>query len=715
MTLETKKYDSLKTKAGFPLPYGANVINNGVQFSIFSRNATSVTLVLFHSREQDSPFSEIELDPVFNKTGDIWHIWIEGLGEGQVYGYRIDGLYNPDSGHRFNWNKLLIDPYARALTGNYTWDLSKAWGAIAESDDPYRSISKTDSLPFVPRCIVINSREDSIIHSVSIPETDLIIYELHVKGFTAHNSSGAFEPGTYLGLTEKIPYLKSLGINAVELLPIQEFDEFENININPDTGEKLKNFWGYSTIAFFAPKSSYSSSGFSGEQVKEFRQMVKRFKDEGIEIFLDVVFNHTHEGDHKGPTLSFRGIDNTIYYILDDDKTKYKNFSGCGNTVNCNHPNVRQFILDCLRYWVVEMGVDGFRFDLASILGRDQNGEILSNPPLIEWIEEDPILRSTKIIAEAWDAGGAYQVGAFPGRWADWNGRYRDDVRRFWRGDEGQKGIFATRITGSSDIYGDSSPCRSINFITCHDGFTLNDLVSFNSKHNIQNGENNRDGENNNYSCNWGYEGLKAPEHVEKIRIRMIKNFTATLFLSLGIPMMLAGDEFRRTQNGNNNAYCQDNEISWLNWDFLEKNREIYDFTKGIIAFRKAHPLIRKGEFFTGKKSTGRSSEDIKWFDPKGIEPDWDDKKNIIALLMNGEYALDEKNIHDSDIYMMFNASNKNTVFMIPKAPNGNKWKVSINTAAKHGLDIFNKEEPAVNGNFFTVRSHSMTVLIATI
>jgi glycogen operon protein len=712
--LETSKYDFLTTRAGFPHPYGANVINNGVQFSIFARNAESVTLVLFHSHDQDSPFTGIELDPVVNKTGDIWHIWIEGLGEGQVYGYRIDGDYDPDSGHRYNRNKLLIDPYSRALTGNYKWDLSKAWGVIPESDDQHRSFSGTDSAPFVPRSIVINSREDSIIHSVLVPENELIIYELHVKGFTAHESSGVFVPGTFLGLTEKIPYLKELGINAVELLPIQEFDEFENINVNPDTGEKLKNYWGYSTIAFFAPKSTYSSSGVSGEQVREFRQMVKRFKDEGIEVFLDVVFNHTHEGDHKGPTLSFRGIDNSIYYILDEDKAAYKNFSGCGNTFNCNHPIVRQFILDCLRYWVIEMGVDGFRFDLASILGRDRNGEMLSNPPLIEWIEEDPILRSAKIIAEAWDAGGAYQVGAFPGRWADWNGKYRDDVRRFWRGEAGFKGIFATRITGSSDIYGDSSPCRSINFITCHDGFTLNDLVSFNSKHNIQNGENNRDGENHNFSCNWGYEGLKAPDHVEAVRVRMIKNFTATLFLSLGIPMMLAGDEFRRTQRGNNNAYCQDNDISWVNWSFLENNREIYDFTQGIINFRKKHPLLKKGEFFTGKQSPGKSSEDIKWFNQEGVEPDWEDKDNIIALLMNGEYASGNKNNPDSDIYMMFNASNENIVFIIPPAPNGRPWKISINTSGSHGKDIFNRGgEPEVKGHFLTVSSHSLAVLTA--
>ncbi len=706
-------YKNLKTAPGLPTPLGAYVHNNGVQFSIFSRNASGVKLILFHNSEPDSDFTEIALDPFLNKTGDVWHIWIEGLSEGQVYGYRISGEYDPANGHRFNENKLLIDPYSRAITGNFIWDLSKACGIELNVSNEAESFSTVDSGPYVPRSIVINGRNEIVKSPIRIPENDLIIYELHVKGFTAHHSSKVNFPGTFKGLTEKIPYLKELGINAVELLPIQEFDEYENININPFTGERLKNYWGYSTIAFFAPKGSYSSSGTLGQQVKEFREMVRAFNDAGIEVFLDVVFNHTHEGDHRGPTLSFRGIDNSIYYILDEDKRFYKNFSGCGNTVNCNHPLVRQFILDALRYWFIEMDVDGFRFDLASILGRDQKGEILSNPPLIEWIEEDPILRNAKIIAEAWDAGGAYLVGKFPGRWAEWNGRYRDDVRRFWRGEKGLKGAFATRITGSSDLYSTTSPCRSINFITCHDGFTLNDLVSYNNKHNLENGEDNRDGENHNFSCNWGEEGPTKNQEIEKIRKRMIKNFIATLFISLGVPMLLSGDEFRRTQKGNNNSYCQDNEISWINWDLLQENSDIFEFTKSMILFRKEHPMLRSIRFYTGEQGVKFTTEDIQWKTPENTTPDWDDEELCIAALINGAYAEEIFLIPDSDFYMMFNPSNTDIVFSLPQSPSGRRWKLSINTAAQRGMDIYLKDEPIIEREKITVEAHSMIILTA--
>ncbi|HOK01260.1 MAG TPA: glycogen debranching protein GlgX [Spirochaetota bacterium] len=706
-------YKNLKTAPGLPTPLGAYVHNNGVQFSIFSRNASGVKLILFHNSEPDSDFTEIALDPFLNKTGDVWHIWIEGLSEGQVYGYRISGEYDPANGHRFNENKLLIDPYSRAITGNFIWDLSKACGIELNVSNEAESFSTVDSGPYVPRSIVINGRNEIVKSPIRIPENDLIIYELHVKGFTAHHSSKVNFPGTFKGLTEKIPYLKELGINAVELLPIQEFDEYENININPFTGERLKNYWGYSTIAFFAPKGSYSSSGTLGQQVKEFREMVRAFNDAGIEVFLDVVFNHTHEGDHRGPTLSFRGIDNSIYYILDEDKRFYKNFSGCGNTVNCNHPLVRQFILDALRYWFIEMDVDGFRFDLASILGRDQKGEILSNPPLIEWIEEDPILRNAKIIAEAWDAGGAYLVGKFPGRWAEWNGRYRDDVRRFWRGEKGLKGAFATRITGSSDLYSTTSPCRSINFITCHDGFTLNDLVSYNNKHNLENGEDNRDGENHNFSCNWGEEGPTNNQEIEKIRKRMIKNFIATLFISLGVPMLLSGDEFRRTQKGNNNSYCQDNEISWINWDLLQENSDIFEFTKSMILFRKEHPMLRSIRFYTGEQGVKFTTEDIQWKTPENTTPDWDDEELCIAALINGAYAEEIFLIPDSDFYMMFNPSNTDIVFSLPQSPSGRRWKLSINTAAQRGMDIYLKDEPIIEREKITVEAHSMIILTA--
>jgi glycogen operon protein len=441
--------------------------------------------------------------------------------------------------------------------------------------------------------------------------------------------------------------------------------------------------------------------------------MVEEFNKNGIKVILDVVFNHTHEGDHRGPTLSFRGIDNSIYYMLEDDKSRYKNYSGCGNTVNCNHPYVRQVIVDSLRYWFVEMNVDGFRFDLASILGRDQNGEMLSNPPLIEWIEEDPILRSAKIIAEAWDAGGAYQVGQFPGRWAEWNGRYRDDVRRFWIGDSNVKGDFATRITGSSDLYSTTNPCRSINFITCHDGFTLNDLVSFNNKHNIENGEDNRDGENHNFSFNCGVEGLNATPEIEKLRIKMIKNYIATLFLSLGVPMLLSGDEFRRTQNGNNNSYCQDNEISWVNWDLLNANKEIFEFTKNMIRFRKNHPILRANKFFTGNKMDN-GIEDLSWHGTEILNPEWERGEPFIAALINGEYAVNSSIGGDSDFFMIFNATFEDLYFQIPQSPSGRKWKISINTELESGKDVLLDD----NNTYYTspvinVKQKSVIVLTA--
>jgi len=689
-------------------------MNNGVQFAIFSRHASGVSLVLFDSEKADSDYIEIELDPARHRTGDIWHIWVEGIPEGQLYGYRVRGEYNPRAGHRFNENKLLLDPYAKAITGNFRWDLSRARGIVLGAEDEIDSFSMIDSTQHVPRSIVTNGRSDYRKKDLKIAENELIIYEMHVRGFTSHESSGVSAPGTFKGLTEKIPYLKTLGVNAVELLPIQEFDEYENININPLTGENLKNYWGYSTIAFFAPKGSYSSSGSLGEQVAEFREMVRQFNEAGIEVILDVVFNHTHEGDYRGPTLSFRGIDNTIYYILDENRAGYKNFSGCGNTFNCNHPLVRQFILDCLRYWVIEMDIDGFRFDLASILGRDQKGDMLSNPPLIEWIEEDPILRNAKIIAEAWDAGGAYQVGKFPGRWAEWNGRYRDDVRRFWRGDPGFKGLFATRLTGSSDLYQSSSPARSINFITCHDGFTMNDLVSFSHKHNIENGENNRDGENHNFSCNWGAEGLEAAPEVEIIRRRMIKNMIATLLLSLGIPMLLAGDEFRRTQRGNNNSYCQDNDISWIDWALLEKNRDIFSFTRSMIAFRKMHPVFSMPVFFSGKECPDNGREDISWHGLKPDEPEWDTDDGCLAAMINGSIRTDKDEGNNCDFYLAFNSSGKEQVFTVPGSPSGREWRRAIDTSAASPDDIYIESRgPEIREEQITLSGHSLKVLMA--
>ena len=498
--------EEISIKPGYPMPRGATFQGDGVQFTIFSRHADNVILVLFENEEPDSPYREIKLDPGKNRTGDIWHVFVRGIGPGQYYGYRVDGPFEPAEGHRFNRDRLLIDPCARALSGNFIWDLKKARSHESGSVDDRESLFHRDNRESAPRSIVTGDLPPTDDRPLNLPIDNTIIYEMHVRGYTMHPTSGAARPGTFSGLTDKIPYLKELGVTAVELLPVQEFDSLENINTNPDTGERLKNYWGYSTLAFFAPRAGYGSGDGMGEQVLEFREMVRAFHEAGIEVILDVVFNHTAEGDEMGPTVSFRGVDNSIYYILADDKREYMNYSGCGNTVNCNHPLVREYILECLRYWVMEMNVDGFRFDLASILGRDTDGTILPNPPLIETIEEDPILRNTKIIAEAWDAAGAYQVGDFPGRWAEWNGRYRDDIRAFWHRLPNMTGALATRLTGSSDLYHrpDRGPRHSINFITCHDGFTMIDLVSYNKKNNRANGENNRDGENHNISYNWG-------------------------------------------------------------------------------------------------------------------------------------------------------------------------------------------------------------------
>ncbi len=700
---------------GYPQPLGAKLDKSGAQFCIFSRHAATVTLVLFESDRPDSPFEEIRFDPEKNKTGDIWHIWVQGIEEGQLYGYRIDGPYDPLEGHRFNRNKLLLDPYTQAVTGSFQWDLSDARGFDTKSHFLDLSFSSRDSSPGAPKCIVVRQTFDWFDRQIKTSLYNTVIYELHVKGFSFHESSGVKHRGTFRGLTEKIPYLRDLGITAVELMPIQEFDEEENTNVNPGTGEKLKNFWGYSTFSFQAPKGRYAADGARGEQFYEFKEMVYEFHRAGIEVILDIVFNHTAEGDHLGPTLCFRGIDNSIYYMLRKNKRLYQNFSGCGNTFNCNHPLVRDFILDCLRYWVMEMHIDGFRFDLASILGRDQDGVMQPNPPLLERIAEDPILTNAKIIAEAWDAGGAYQVGDFPGRWAEWNGKFRDDVRRFWRGDKNSAGAFATRITGSSDLYEDrGSPLHSINFITCHDGFTLNDLVSYREKHNLDNGENNRDGENYNLSCNFGIEGTEATPYIDRLRIKQIKNFLVTLFVSQGVPMLCAGDEFRRTQRGNNNAYCQDNEISWLNWGLLQSDREIFSFCSRIIRFRKNHVILRKRAFFTGGTLYGYSSPDITWHGVRAGEPDWSEESRVVACLINGSYAMIENGTVDSDIYMIFNASLYSRKFDIPPSPSGKSWRVSVDTAKPPPFDIAEKgRETSLQSGRYYVESLSTVILIA--
>lgn len=708
-----------KFHPGKPLPMGATLFDDGVQFAIFSRHATSIVLQLFNKSEDKDPLFEITLDPDKNKTGDIWHIFIEGIKAGQLYGYRVDGPYKPKVGIRFNKNKLLLDPYALAVTGNFNWDLSDARGYDVNSPKGDLSFCSVDSAKGAPKCIVLDeSFEWGDDRPLKIPLRDTIIYETHVRGLTCHPTSQVKHPGTFQGVIEKIPYLKELGITAIELLPIQEFEESEITRRDPTSGRKLMNYWGYSTLSFFAPKGRYSSSGSMGEQVREFKKMVRELHRAGIEVILDVVFNHTAEGDETGSTLCFRGLDNKIYYMLHGRGRRYKNYSGCGNTLNCNHPLVRGFILDCLRYWVVKMHVDGFRFDLASILGRDQNGKILENPPLIERIAEDPVLRDAKIIAEAWDVAGAYQVGSFPGtRWAEWNGRYRDDIRCFWRGDPGMVSRLATRLAGSSDLYQGSgrAPFHSINFITCHDGFTLHDLVSYNSKHNEANGEENQDGADENFSCNYGVEGETDNSEINTLRTRQIKNYLTTLMLSQGVPMLLGGDEFRRTQRGNNNTYCQDNEISWYNWNLLQENEGIVRFTKEIIAFRKRHPSLRRARFFTGQDNDKNGLLDIKWYSRVLKRPHWSKESKSLACLIDGSSLKTGAEHDDNDLYLIFNASGKSLTFFLPKLPSGRKWWRALDTSLPSPQDCM----PAGEEIFITpdsryiVSSRSTVVLIS--
>jgi glycogen operon protein len=663
---------------GWPQPLGAQERDGGVNFAIFSRDASRVRLELFDDPSDSVAARVIDLDPACNRTGDIWHVWVEGISSGQLYAYRVDGPYKPDQGQRFNFNRLLLDPFASAVSQLPPWDFASARGYDPSAPEPDLVLSKLDNAGSMPKCIFVNEPfEWDGDQPPRHPASKTVIYETHVRGFTIHPGSGVEHPGTYRGLMEKMPYLKTLGITAVELLPVQEFNETSVTRKNPQTGQALKNYWGYDPVVFCAPEGSYRSASGLGRQKMEFKEMVRAFHHAGIEVILDVVFNHTAEGDETGPTLCFRGLDNAIFYTLADDKRYYKDFTGTGNTINANHPVVREHILAALRYWMVEMHVDGFRFDLASVLGRDETGKLLANAPLLERIAEDPILRDVKIIAEAWDAAGAYEVGSFSQkRWAEWNGRYRDDVRRFWRGDDGMLGLFASRICGSADIYTCSGkgPEASINFISCHDGFTLNDLVSYRSKHNEANGEDNQDGADYNFSENYGVEGETKDAAIEAVRKRQIKNFLLTLLVSRGVPMLLGGDEFRRTQGGNNNAYCQDNETSWYDWSYLEKHAEILHFTSGMIAFRQAHPILSKEKFY--------SEAEIQWFSPQGGLPAWGNpqEKQFACLI--------HEDVH-SMLYLMFNSEAQAVEFHLPPGLPGNPWHVAVDTSQAAPQDLF--------------------------
>jgi glycogen operon protein len=695
----THSYESFKLRLGRPQPFGATIVPGGVNFSIFSSHATSCSLVLF-KKHAKAPLAEIPFPDEF-RIGNVYCMVVFDLDyENLEYGYRMDGPNNFEQGHWFDQSKILLDPYAKVIGGR------DVWGVIPDWDDIYHHRGR----------IAFDDFDWGNDRALEIPPEDQIIYEMHVRSFTRHESSGIKENhrGTFAGIRDKIPYLKELGVNAVELMPVYEFDEFENSRPNPQTGETLYNYWGYSTVGFFSPKAGYAATGKFGMQVDELKTLVKELHKNGIEVILDVVFNHTAEGNERGPTISFRGIDNKTYYMMTPEGY-YFNFSGCGNTINCNNPIVRNIVLDCLRYWAAEYHIDGFRFDLASILGRDPLGYPLANPPLLESLAFDPILAKCKLIAEAWDAGGLYQVGSFPayGRWAEWNGKYRDGIRKFIKGD-GTVGQIAQCLQGSPDLYAwaGRAPATSINFITAHDGFTLMDLVSYNQKHNEANGENNNDGSNDNDSWNCGWEGATDDVAINALRRRQIKNAIAILMVSQGVPMLLMGDEVGRTQNGNNNTYCHDNELSWLDWDLQTKNAEILEFVKHSVAFRRSHPVLRNPNHFRNQDYVGSGYADITWHGTKAWNVDWSEGNRAIAFLLCGKHAK-RGTVEDNYIYVAMNMHWQTQWFEIPGLPPSLQWHVFANTGAVFPSSYLPGTEPVLeNQSGLLVGDRSVVILV---
>ena len=694
LSIEAVRYFPFPVEAGSPHPLGASLTPSGVNFSLFSSNATGVELLLFTAHDSAEPFQTICFDPYVNKTFHIWHAFVPGLKAGVQYAYRVDGPVD-SPGDRFNRNKVLIDPYARG-NSNSLWDRNKACTPEDNVTTSMRSVVTDNS--------AYDWEGDQPLHG---PISEYIIYEAHVRGFTKSPTSDVQYPGTFAGLIEKIPYLKDLGITAVELLPVFDFDETAVLRVVD--GKPLQNYWGYSTVGYFAPQSSYCLYPEFGDQLREFRDLVKALHKAGIEVILDVVFNHTDEGNHEGPTYSFRGIDNRAYYLLVPSAPQYYlDFSGCGNTFNCNHPIAAKLIVECLHYWVQEAHVDGFRFDEGSILSRGEDGMPAARPPLVWHIELDESLADTKVIAEAWDAAGLYQIGHFPGdRWVEWNGRYRDDVRRFVRGDPGLVGAIASRLAGSADLYQGrgGSPMNSVNFVTCHDGFTLGDLVSFNQKHNEANGEGNRDGINDNLSWNCGAEGDSDDPKIRSLRERQVRTFITILLLSRGVPMFAAGDEILRTQKGNNNVYCQDNEISWFDWTLVDKNSGLLRFCRNMIHFRKMHAAVRRDQFFTGAVNE-RGLKDVAWHGTKLDSPGWDDANaRSLAMTLAG-FA------EDCDLHVMFNMFWEGLDFELPVVP-GRCWCLAVDTARPSPYDIADPGfELDVDGNTYRVERRSVVVLL---
>lgn len=649
----------------YPLPYGAVVRDGGVQFAVYSRSATAMRVLLYNRVGDSEPQRVLDFNPETDRWGDIWSMFVPDLPIGTLYHFQADGPFAPEQGHRFNGQARLIDPYARALAGKF--------------------LPGKDNVVRPPKCVVVDDHFDwRGDRHLKRPLSETVIYEMHVRGFTKSSTSDTDRPGTYLGVIEKIPYLKKLGVTAVELMPVHEFPTEES------NGSKSKrpNYWGYDPMAFFAPHRGYAYGNKPGAQVRQFKEMVRELHAAGIEVILDVVFNHTSEGNEHGPTFTFKGLENSVYYMLNGDGS-YKNYSGCGNTVNSNHPIAREMIFHCLRHWVYNYHIDGFRFDLASILHRNRHGELVPNPPLVEYIAEDPMLADTKIIAEAWDAAGAYQVGSFANhRWAEWNGAYRDNIRRYWRGDIGLTGAMATRLAGSSDLYQPSgkNPYHSINFVTSHDGYSLNDLVSYERKHNLANGEDNRDGDNNNYSSNYGYEGPTRRAVIQKLRKRQVKNMLATLMLSQGTPMLLSGDEVLRTQRGNNNAYCQDNATSWFDWRLVARNSEMLRFVQALIAFRIHQPTLRRESFLTGTAEKPDELPDVSWYGAGGHVIDWQHAFHSMTCLLGTSWLRDRS---ARAVMIMMHSGGSPQEFVPPLVAESFKWRLFIDTAADAPGDIY--------------------------
>jgi isoamylase len=688
MAYELKHTTNKKISAGKYYPLGCTLNGDGANFVIYSQNATRVFLLLFDASD-GNPTDIVELN---NRTRYIWHVFVHGVKAGQLYGYKVDGDFNPQRGFRFNSSKLLVDPYAKAITGKCvnTDNLLLAYDA----GSPYKDLTKDtrDNTSIAPKAVVVDDGFDwEGDRHPDIPFEKTLIYEVHLKGFTAHPSSRVNNPGTYLGFIEKIPHLKDIGVNAVEFLPLHEFYTEDFL-----TNKGLTNYWGYNTLGFFAPESSYGTGQYPGCQVNEFKALVKALHKADIEVILDVVYNHSCEGNELGPTVSLKGIDNPTYYCLTgsgmEPSRYYMNYTGCGNSLNLSNPYVIRFVLDSMRYWVEVMHVDGFRFDLASVLGREA-GMFQKSASFFDAVSQDPVLSRVKLIAEPWDIG-TYQVGNFPVDWSEWNGRYRDTTRKFGKGNAGQIRDLGWRLTGSADLYGDDgrSAYNSVNFVTCHDGFTLHDLVSYNHKHNEANLENNNDGSNDNNSWNCGAEGETDDEDIIKLRKQLVKNFICCLLFSSGTPMILGGDEFMRTQNGSNNAYCQDNEISWFNWEETSKNGDILTFFKKSVALTSQYTILQRRKFFSGADLDTDNLPDITWFGKNLDKPGWDDPEcRTIAYQLDG--GEEKSELGEYRLFIILNADFNLQLIEIPKLPDNKQWFRVIDTSLEAGEDFCNPTE----------------------